>query len=282
MLKLIVNCGPCEEWIGHCLTSLRSQTWSGWQAFVTVDACGDRTYQRAIEARCGDARISIERNERRHYSMRNLIDGIARSNAAPDDIIVVLDGDDWLRHDDALRLIARTYAQEDCWLTYGSWESNDPNSPGCWPPYPDDTMDFRSLRWLGTAIRTWKKWLWDLIDTDGFRDRNGEYFRVVEDLASMFPMMEMSTTRRMRHVAEPLMLYNRTVNGAALVMADEMEENTLWLRSRPKYRPLDGAPTPSCSRQDAAARLEIGGDGYGQLEISQARWNRIRERRPRR
>ena len=269
MLKVIINCGPCEEWIGHCLSSLRSQSVRDWEAFVTVDNVGDRTYQNAVTARGHDARINIHRNEGRHYSMRNLIDGIARSKAEPDDIIVILDGDDWLMHDDSLRIIARTYAQENCWLTYGSWRSNDPRTPGCWPPYPDDTMDFRSLQWLGTAIRTWKKWLWDQIDPAGFRDRYGEHFRVVEDLAAMFPMMEMTTTRRMRHIAEPLMLYNRTPNGAAIVMADEMEENTLWLRNRPKYTPLAGIP-PVRSRQGADTRLEIRGDGYGRQEISQA------------
>jgi hypothetical protein len=234
-----------------------------------------------VTARGYDARINVHRNEGRHYSMRNLIDGIARSKAAPDDTIVILDGDDWLLHDDSLRIIARTYAQEECWLTYGSWRSNDPRSSGRWPPYPDDTT-FRDFEWLGTAMRTWKKWLWDQIDPAAFRDRNGQYFRVVEDVAAMFPMMEMSTTRRMRHIAEPLMLYNRTANGAAIVMADEMEANTLWLRTRPKYTPLAGIPAPASSRQGAAARLEIRGDGYGQQEISQAGRNGLRERRTRR
>ena len=242
-LRVIVNCGPCEEWIDHCLTSLRAQTWRDWQAYVTVDPSGDRTYQRAIEARRHDERIHIRCNERRHYSMRNLVDGIARSEAAPDDVIVILDGDDWLMHDDALALIAREYARHDCWMTYGSWVSNDPATPGFWPPYPKDTTDFRKLRWLGTAIRTWKKWLWDLVDPNDFLDRRGQYFRVVEDLASMFPMMEMSTPRRMRHVVDPLMLYNRAnPNCTVEVMGDEMEENALLLRSRPRYASLNARP----------------------------------------
>jgi glycosyltransferase involved in cell wall biosynthesis len=250
MLKIIVNCGPCEEWIGHCFSSLRSQTWRDWEAFVTVDPCGDLTYRQAILERRNDPRISIIRNERRQYSMRNLIDGIARSNAAPEDIIVCLDGDDWLLHDDSLRIIARTYAQEDCWLTYGSWICNWPHTPGCWPGYPDDAYNFRALPWLGTAVRTWKKWLWDRIDSGDFRDRKGDFFRVVEDVAAMFPMMEMSTIRRMRHIAEPILFYNRHFNGAAQVMGDEMEDNTLWLRSRSKYRAVDGPPATSSFTPD--------------------------------
>jgi hypothetical protein len=68
---------------------------------------------------------------------------------------------------------------------------------------------------------------------------------VVEDVAAMFPMMEMSTMRRMRHIGEPLLFYNRHSNAAARVLGDEMEENTLWLRSRPRYRSVDGPPAKS-------------------------------------
>lgn len=250
-LKVIVNCGPCEEWIGHCLSSLRSQSWRDWEAFVNVDPCGDRTYQEAIAGSRGDPRISIVANEQRHYSMRNLVDGIARSNAAPEDVIVILDGDDWLLHDDSLRIIARAYAQDGCWLTYGSWVSNMKETPGCWPGYPDDAYNFRALPWLGTAVRTWKKWLWDQIDPADFRDRRGELFRVVEDVAAMFPMMEMSTIRRIRHIAEPLLFYNRHSNAAYRVMGDEMEENTLWLRSRPKYGAIDGPPAATSFTPEA-------------------------------
>lgn len=245
MLKVVVNCGPCEEWIGHCLTSLRSQSWRDWEAFVTIDPCGDRTMQNAMAVARDDRRIHVKLNERRQYSMRNLMEGVARSNAAPDDVIVVVDGDDWLLHDDSLRIVANTYAETGCWVTYGSWVCNEPETPGCWPGYPDDAYNFRALQWLGTSVRTWKKWLWDRIDPADFRDRRGEYFRVVEDVAAMFPMMEMSTIRRLRHVAEPILFYNRHSNGAARVMGDEMEDNTLWLRSRPKYRAVDGPPETS-------------------------------------
>ena len=241
-MKIIINCGPCEEWIGRCLSSLRAQRWREWEAFVTIDPCGDRTFQQAVEARRDDRRISIFRNERRQYSMRNLIDGIGRSNAASEDVIVILDGDDWLLHDYALGIIARTYAETGCWLTYGSWVCNDSATPGLWPGYPDDAVDFRSLRWLGTAVRTWKTWLWNRIDAADFRDRRGQCFRVTEDLAAMFPMLEMSTIRRIRHIAEPLLLYNRHQNGVASVMAEEAEENAFWLRSRPRYRAVDGPP----------------------------------------
>ncbi|MCU1244625.1 MAG: putative Glycosyl transferase [Acidobacteria bacterium] len=264
MLKVIVNCGPCEDWIGHCLSSLRNQSFRDWEAYVTVDPCGDLTWQRAIEGSRFDPRIHITRNQRRQFSMRNLVEGVARSGAGPEEVIVVLDGDDWLMHDDALRIIARTYATTGCWMTYGSWTSNDPLRPGCWPAYADTTTNFRTGRWLATAVRTWKKWLWDLIDPADFRDPYGDYFRVVEDLACMFPMMEMSTLRHMRHISDVLMLYNRTnPNNTVDIMGDEMEENDRCIRSRPRYRALHGKVLPALIHGERPGIVLTGGGLYG-------------------
>jgi hypothetical protein len=43
-LKLIVNCGPCEAYIGKCLDSIKRQTYAHWKAYFTVDPHGDRTF----------------------------------------------------------------------------------------------------------------------------------------------------------------------------------------------------------------------------------------------
>jgi len=65
-------------------------------------------------------------------------------------------------------LLHPPYERHDCWATYGSWLSNDPSHAGLpqglWPAYDPGTTDFRHTQWLGTAVRTWKKWLWDLVD----------------------------------------------------------------------------------------------------------------------
>jgi glycosyltransferase involved in cell wall biosynthesis len=248
LLKIITNCGLCEDFIATCLDSLRMQTFTDWQAQVTIDRRGDRTYERAMQARDGDERIVITRNPRRLYPMENVIRAIRRSNADPEDVIVILDGDDWLITDRALERIASEYEQDDdCWMTYGSWISNREQNPGRWPAYADGA-DFRSEEWRGTALRTWKKWLWDLVDDADFRDREGRYLRIAEDLACMFPMLEMATTRRARHIPEPLMLYNRLSHhdpGRRLRL--EGERNRDDLRARPRYAPLEVTNRRACA-----------------------------------
>lgn len=235
MLHLVINCGLCEEAIGPCIESVRGQTFPSWRAWVTIDRLGDQTFGQAMEAREDDPRIDIVVNEERLFPMANLLRAIDRSRAEPEDVMVVLDGDDRLIRDDALALIARAY-DEGAWMTYGSWISNRADRPGRWPAYPEGTTDFREQPWLGTAVRSWKKWLFDLIDPDDFRDPEGKLLRVAEDLACMFPLLEMATTARARHIPEAIMLYNLdSHHDPGRALAEEGIRNAAWLRGKARY-----------------------------------------------
>jgi glycosyltransferase involved in cell wall biosynthesis len=242
--KIVINCGPCQEFIGMCLASVREQSLTDWEAYVTVDACSDDTYARALRASGGDPRIRVKRNETRRYSMCNLIHATQNSNAEPEDVIVTLDGDDWFADSNALRMIADAYEQFDCWVTYGSWLSNvagpsgRPN--GLWPAYPEGTTNFRGHRFLGTAVRTWKKWLWDHLRDGDLRSDSGEYVRVSEDQMVMIPLLEMCGTSKAKHIAAPIMVYNKMAKyDADDSITREGLRNGDWIDSRAPYARLD-------------------------------------------
>jgi hypothetical protein len=242
--KIIINCGPCQDFIGTCLASVREQSWPDWEAYVTVDPCGDDTYRRAKLAAAGEARIRVHRNVRRRYSMCNLVRAIRRSKAAAEDVIAILDGDDWFADENALRTIADAYQQFDCWMTYGSWLSNvagpsgSPN--GLWPAYPEGTTDFRRHRFLGTAVRTWKKWLWDQLKDSDLRSDSGEYVRVSEDQIIMIPLLEMCGTSKARHIAAPIMTYNKMVKYSPDdAITEEGLRNGYLIDRRPPYPRLE-------------------------------------------
>ncbi|ETX04554.1 MAG: hypothetical protein ETSY2_28120 [Candidatus Entotheonella gemina] len=238
-LKIIINCGPCEAYIGTCLKSVQQQTYTHWEAYVTVDPHGNKTFEKAREIAARDRRIVLTQNARCLYSMTNVVHAIDRSQAQPEDVIVILDGDDWFYDAHALQTIVDAYATTNCWMTYGSWVGNVPDFPGRWPAYPEGTADFRHTPWLGTAVRTWKKWLWTLIDDADLRDENGAYFRVTEDRAAMLPMLEMSGTRHARHIPDILMLYNRAnPHCCGDTKLHEMRRNAYYLSTKPSYKPL--------------------------------------------
>jgi hypothetical protein len=208
------------------------------------------TYRQAALAQAGDFRIQVHRNGRRRYTMVNLIRAIRRSAAHREDVIVVLDGDDWFATPDALRIIHDTYQQSNCWMTYGSWVSDLPQMHGMWPAYPEDLTNFRGHPWLGTAVRTWKRWLWDMVDDRDLRDASGNYFCVTEDQAAMFPMLEMSGTGRARHIKDVLMIYNRSSpHACCYTRRDEMLANEAYIRAQPAYPRLTEMPVSESSMQ---------------------------------
>jgi len=244
MLKIIVNGGQCAHVIGLSLESLATQTYRDWDAWVTIDPCGDGAYEEAIIAASAPAlasRVHVTANQHRMYSLYNQIAAIKRCGDDPEDVIVSLDGDDWFCRPDALQIIADTYASRACWMTYGSWYSR-PGAPldeGGWPAYPDGLTDFRQYRWLGTAVRTWKRWLYSLIEDMDLRDDYGQYFRVAEDRALMWPMLEMSGTQRAAHISECIMYYNQS---ACSDMSSEAERNVALLMARPPRARIRLAP----------------------------------------
>ena len=152
------------------------------------------------------------------------MEAIRRMEAAPEDIIVSLDGDDWFASENSLAVILDAYRKYNCWITYGSWIPDrqvEGESPGMWKAYPEGTTDFRNHEWLATAVRTWKKWLWDRLKDSDLRDDRGEYFRIAEDRAIMLPLLEMAGDRA-RHIAEPIMIYNRVSSDSHQVSEEAM------------------------------------------------------------
>jgi glycosyltransferase involved in cell wall biosynthesis len=240
-LFVVINCGACAPFVGKCLASLQAQICDDWQAYVTVDPCGDQTYEEAVRASGGDARIRVFRNEQQLYSLENLVKAIRQASLAPDNIILNLDADDWLNLDHALSIVIDTYARYGCWLTYGSWVSNVPDlKPGMWRAYPAGTENFREVPWLGTHLRTWKKWLWDLVNDRDLRDEDGRYFRAACDLAVTMPLLDMCGTRRARHIPDPVYCLNRRYSWRTDDQRyQEQTRNESVIRAKCPYSKLD-------------------------------------------
>jgi hypothetical protein len=105
-----------------------------------------------------------------------------------------------------------------------------------WPAYPEGTSQFRKTRWMATAVRTWKVWLWNKVEDRDLRDSTGAYYRVSEDQAVMLPLLEMSGTGKARHIPEALMVYNQlNPHAAGKHMAEEMLRNAIHLERQCPY-----------------------------------------------
>lgn len=249
----------CERWVQKCIGSIRSQTHGQFRC-VMIDACStDRTYERARHAVEGDDRFTILRNPVRQYPLANIVEATRHAAQAPDDVIVIVDGDDWLKHDRVFERLASLYADPEAWLTYGGSELRRrplrarllgrPHLRAL--PYPeavrrDNLYRYHPGNFPAAHLRSYRKFLWDALRDEDLRDADGQYFRAAGDFATMLPMMEMATDRHIRHLTEVMYVYNNdhplNENRQAVAWtATEAYRVNLAVRARPPYAPLGSA-----------------------------------------
>jgi len=218
-----------------------------------VDDCStDDTYDIAFELIKGDERFTLIRNRKNGGAMSSSVIGINASGAKDEDIILRIDGDDWLARADALAIIKKAYDTKNCLMTYGSY-LRDPMLPasmagspyGGGAPtwvYPEECIlknGFREYPYWCTPPRSFKYHLWKRVRDSDLRDADGEYYTMASDLAMVFPILEMAGTRQ-EAIAEPIYIYN--CNNP---LSDHNKDPSLQvrvekeIRKRKKYEPID-------------------------------------------
>ena len=119
--KIIVPFYNVEEWIKVCIRSVKLQSYKNFQCVLVDDISTDRSAEIVEQEIADDDRFVLVRNTEKAYALKNIYDAINLSEPREEDIIVTLDGDDWLASKDVLDKLNAVYTQSDCWLTYGSY-----------------------------------------------------------------------------------------------------------------------------------------------------------------
>jgi glycosyltransferase involved in cell wall biosynthesis len=210
---VIVPVYNAEKWIGHCIESILTQDYDNYKLYVIDDHSTDDTWD-IIKS----YNIYCKRNRKRSGALSNLVHGIKQFNKT--DIIVTVDGDDYLADDHVLTYLNSIY-QQDIWLTYGSFlplsgrysgtcqslsHTHTVDDSGKWVDNYLTPQTYRqSGVWVTSHLRTFRKWLWDNIKDEDLRD--GEYYETAWDMAFMYPMIEMAV-KHIFFIDKILYIYN--------------------------------------------------------------------------
>lgn len=215
----------CAQWVTRSLHSIQQQTHANLRCVLIDAASSDTTFETARSAVAGDERFTILRNETRNYPLANIVRAtrLVCEQLGPQDVVVIVDADDWLKHERVLERVAQIYADPEVWISYGSaellnrpWKARLLNRVvrGQAAPYPRAVAE-RSLyrympgKYLATHLRAYRRFLWDALPDVELRDpETGDYYRTAADPATMWPMMEMATAQHIRYVDDILYVYN--------------------------------------------------------------------------
>ncbi len=178
------------------LTSIFRQTHPNYRVIYIDDCSPDQTGEIAeqlIKEHHMEGRVHLISNETNQGALANLYNSIHSCN--PNEIIVILDGDDWFAHDRVLEKLNAYYANRKVWMTYGHYVyyPSYEIGPECCPMNHSTLKKAtsRSKPWMSSHLRTFYAGLFQQIKQKDLMYEE-KFFPTTYDLAIMYPMIEMA------------------------------------------------------------------------------------------
>jgi glycosyltransferase involved in cell wall biosynthesis len=229
-----------EKWVKKTIMSVKLQGYKNYHCFLIDDISTDSSRQVIEKEIDGNDKFTLIVNKEKKYALKNIFDTIKLSNPKKDDIIVLLDGDDWLANKIVFNAINKVYNEKDCWMTYGSYIEYPSNTRGKFSKQIDsqviESSAYRESVWCSSHLRTFKCGLWNRIEEKDLLNINtGRFVKAAWDLAFMFPMLEMSAEKAV-YVDDLLYIYNRTnpLNEDKINHSVQIREERM-IRNKKKY-----------------------------------------------
>jgi glycosyltransferase involved in cell wall biosynthesis len=223
------------------MDTVRDQNYENYVHIVVDDASDDGTWDmmKAHE----HERSVLYRNESNVKWIQNAVWRLEGHLVGEEDVVVVLDGDDWLAHAEVLQRVRDEYVSNEVWMTSSLFGYPDGGDSSWIPRYSADVLQsraFRQVTWSFTHLRTFKAFLWYALDKDDLRGPNGEYAPYTYDQALLFPMLEMCPYGKVKMIDNVLYVYNNK-NPLQVDKYDKAKQQALgrWFRSKPKYDILE-------------------------------------------
>ena len=233
-----------EQWVHLCIRSVLNQEYDNYLFYLIDDISTDNSrdiIKREIE---GLDNVVLVSNTEKKYALKNISDTLASIDVCDEDIVVILDGDDWLSSKRVLSTINDVYLEKDCWMTYGSYVEYPSGTRGKFAKkIPDSIIEdatYRQSEWMSSHLRTFKYKLWKKINQEDFIfSKTGRFIKAAWDLAFVFPMLEMSAHRAL-YLSDILYIYNRSnpLNEDKVDHSSQLAEE-MEVRAKKRYERLE-------------------------------------------
>jgi len=225
----------------NCIESVARQTVVPHEHFYIDDCSKDDTVDHIkenserlfslIDNRDYKASIKIRGNKEgvyQKYKLLNLYEYV--TECEPDDIICILDGDDWLSSEDALEKVLKAYEDPSIKYAYTNWLFSHNGEIGISKHIPSNNWNPYENPWVTSAMSTFKVSEFLKIPIANFLRWDYKWFRMGCDQAYILPILyqlwkENGNYDAVKFIDEPLYTYQFTENPNKL-RNDKTEEST--------------------------------------------------------
>ena len=240
-IKVIIPFFNAGDFLETCINSVLTQNYSNYEVLFIDDCSTDGSYDKipACTIKTDEAgkpvydekgepiivdshpilkvtkclNVVAWRSSVRNTALRNIHNGIMNFCTDPDDIVVLLDGDDSFIGRGALSYINDFYNQNENWLSWGSckWSNGGKDFSSAYSE--EEFKNIRKAPFRISHLRTFRAGLYHQIgkqDTEFkcMKDENGEYFLSSYDTAIFYPLLELAGFEKSKWNSKPLYFYN--------------------------------------------------------------------------
>lgn len=195
-----------EKWCDKNLSSITEQNYSNFRVIYVNDASKDNTLKIAQKYKAlSKVPFQIIDNPVNLGALQNIYNAV--QTCRDEEIVVLVDGDDWLAHDMVLNRLNQAYANPDIWITYGQHIY--------YPSYKKGhcrkmlKKPIRKQDWVFSHVKTFQAGLFKKIQKNDFL-QDEKFFSMASDLAFMYPMLEMAINGHIYFMEDVLYIYNRS------------------------------------------------------------------------
>jgi glycosyltransferase involved in cell wall biosynthesis len=198
---IIIPFYNASKWIGKSIKSVMLQKYDNFSCVVADDCSTDNSYQICQELIGDDDKFTLIRTKKNLGPLGNAYEAatIHNTEREKENIIVILDGDDFFSSADTLSILNEHYNKHKCWMTYGSYINLSNKQVGKFssqvPSHVVENNLYRQAPWCTSHLRSYKFGLLNKVQKADIIDQNGDYYKAAGDLALMFPLLEMSRER---------------------------------------------------------------------------------------
>jgi glycosyltransferase involved in cell wall biosynthesis len=242
LFQIVINARNSENFVEKNLLSVFSQTHQNFHIIYIDDASADETFEKAIHFAKNqkmEDKITFIKKEERKSKLQNLYEIF--TTFKDDEIIINLDGCDFLSHENVLKDLNAYYQNPDVWLTY-SKEINYPSyekiEGKCFKDYEIKNNKIRDNKVSISGLKSFYAGLFKLIPLKHLVYQ-GKFIPAMEDLALFLPMCEMASSHSL-FIDDILYITNELLESKEDKSIQTLKNNIkLHLKNLSKLDPLD-------------------------------------------
>lgn len=185
-------------------------------------------------------RVEFIRNESQQGGTANTLKAVRM--AQPGEIVLEVNGDDWLADGGVVRYLNRVFHNPDVWMTYNSFRYVDNRSHNLCVPIPESVIRCNTHReheeFFGRHLHAFRKELFDHVDPSVMIDpATGQHWASADDQALYLCMFELAG-QHVRHIDRTLYIYNLRPYSHEVWEAKDSVERVARIRKMTPFTPL--------------------------------------------